>query len=75
MRYESLMFTKTQLEYYRLYDQLCKLPRKNYPIRDLAALMDSSYSKIKYTLERISEIMEDIMKRKRLIFGNRKTFL
>lgn len=60
MRYESLMFTKTQLEYYRLYDKLCKLPRKNYPIRDLATLMDSSYSKIKYTLERISEIMEDI---------------
>lgn len=57
MRYESLMFNKTQLEYYRLYEKLCKLPRKNYPIRDLAALTDSSYSKVKYTLERISEII------------------
>lgn len=40
MHYESLMFSKSQFEYYRVFEELSKLPKRPYPLRNLASLTD-----------------------------------
>lgn len=60
MRYEKIMFTKNQLDYYQLYEKISKLPKRSYSHRQLATLTGFTYAKVKYTLERIGEIIEGL---------------
>lgn len=60
MRYEALMLTKTQYESYQLFETLSKLPKKKYPIKDLGSVTNSSNAKMKYALERIADIIDDL---------------
>ncbi len=72
MHYESLMFSKSQLEYYRVFDELSKLPKHSYLIRDLASLTNTPHSKLKYILERIGEVIETIDPQQASLFNQPK---
>ncbi|EOH85107.1 hypothetical protein UAS_02008 [Enterococcus asini ATCC 700915] len=58
MRYEKIMLSKNQLDYYQLFEKITKLPKRDYSLRQLAHLTGFSYAKVKYTLERIAEIVQ-----------------
>ncbi|KAF1292828.1 helix-turn-helix domain-containing protein [Candidatus Enterococcus leclercqii] len=73
MHYESLMFSKSQFEYYRVFEELSKLPKRPYPLRNLASLTDNSSSKLKYILERIAEVIEKIDPQQANLFLQSKT--
>lgn len=60
MRYEKIMLSKNQLDYYLLFEKITKLPKRSYSLRQLAILTGFSYAKVKYTLDRIGDIIQKI---------------
>ncbi|WP_368252228.1 helix-turn-helix domain-containing protein [Enterococcus sp. 2201sp1_2201st1_B8_2201SCRN_220225] len=72
MRYEQIMFTKNQLDYYQLYEKISKLPKRSYSHRQLAELTGFTYAKVKYTLERIGEIIENLDSHQATLFTQGK---
>lgn len=72
MRYEKIMLSKNQLDYYHLFEKITKLPKREYSLRQLAILTGFSYAKVKYTLERIGEIIQQLDPEQAALFSQGK---
>lgn len=72
MRYESMMLSKHQFECFKLFEALMKIPKKEYHLKDLGSLTGFSNAKVKYSLEKISEVVELIDPQQAAVFADTK---